>query len=272
MITNTSTRIVTEETANIKERAIKAALTQNWQEALRLNHSILEVTPDDVETKNRLAKAYCELGEAEKSVKIYQEVLALDPYNQIASKNAKLLSKVSGKINGKHTNGNSNGVSNGHTNGSATQTKVDFNIFLSEPGKTKIINLVHLATPRVLSTLSSGDRLTLVSKRHAIQLIDEEGEYVGALPDDMAHLLIKFITGGNKYEAYVKKITANSLWVILWEKLRAKKFTNQPSFSTNGKVGYIPFVRQESVRTEPLEISLDSDEPDTGTSETTELH
>lgn len=233
------------------DKAIKAALNQNWEEALRINLEIAKTAPQDIETKNRLAKAYCELGDLDKSKKLYEDVLKLDPYNQIAAKNAKLLARVNGKGNGVKPNGAGNG------NG-----KIDFNIFLSEPGKTKLINLVHLATPQVLSKLSAGDRLEFVIKRHCVQLTTEEKEYVGAFPDDIAHLLLSFVKGGNKYEAYVKKITANSLWIILWEKFRAKRFVNQPSFLDSGKVGYIPFVKEETLKKEPLDMSIDEGQND----------
>lgn len=235
--------------SELKNKAIKAALEQNWEEALRLNLEIAKLVPQDIETKNRLAKAYCELGELDKSKKLYGDVLKLDPYNQIALKNTKLLARVNGKTNGIKTNGS------GHGNG-----KVDFSIFLSEPGKTKLINLVHLATPQVLSNLSAGNRLEFVIKRHCVQLTTEEKEYIGALPDDVAHLLLSLVRGGNKYEAYVKKITANSLWIILWEKFRAKRFVNQPSFLDSGKMGYIPFVKEEAVKKEPLDMQLEEDQ------------
>lgn len=249
--------------SDLRDQAIEAALKQDWQEALRINKSILQTTPDDIETKNRLAKSYCELGNILKAKKTYEEVLKIDAYNQIALKNVKLLSKINGTSSLRKTNGeypNGNGSRNGHTNGQTHENgnghKLNFNIFLSEPGKTKLINLVHLATPRILSSLSSGDKIELVIKRHCIQLVNLDGEYVGALPDDIGHFIITLTSGGNKYEAYVKNITANSLWIILWEKFRAKKFINQPSF-IDGKSGYIPYIRQELIKKDPLDFSLD---------------
>lgn len=246
--------------SELKNKAINAALEQNWGEALRLNLEIAKTAPHDIETKNRLAKAYCELGKLDMGKNLYNEVLKLDPYNQIAAKNAKLLARVNGKGNGVKLNGN--GQRNGHGNGLSSQGKLDFNIFLSEPGKTKIINLVHLASPQVLSKLSAGEKLELVVKRHCIQLTTDGKEYVGALPDDIAHLLLSLVKGGNRYEAYVKKISANSLWIILWETFRAKRFVNQPSFLDSGKIGYIPFVKEETLKKEPLDMSFEEDQPE----------
>src|SRR5690348_1784541 len=74
--------------------AIAAALAQNWEEAVVLNKTILEIDPSNVDTLNRLGFAYLQLGKTKDAKEIYSKVLELDQYNQIAQKNlVKLNSK-----------------------------------------------------------------------------------------------------------------------------------------------------------------------------------
>src|SRR4030042_1968889 len=75
-------------------QAIKAALENNWARALELNQKLLKKYPEDIDTMNRLAKAFSETHEIEKAKRLYQQVLKADPYNPIAEKNLKRLSSL----------------------------------------------------------------------------------------------------------------------------------------------------------------------------------
>ncbi|MBI2327334.1 hypothetical protein HYU92_03340 [Candidatus Curtissbacteria bacterium] len=197
--------------------AIATAMENNWHEALKINQKILSSEKDNVEALNRLARAYTCIGETHKAEKTYKKVLGIDPHNIIAKKN---LDKVI-KSNG-----------NGHTSGKTQQANLS-QIFIYEPGKTKLINLLNLAPPQVLATLNCGDELTLNPKRHAVTIATGDGNYLGALPDDLAHRLLTFIAEGNKYEVYVKCATTKILTVLIKETYRSDKFLNQPSFQAN---------------------------------------
>ena len=70
-------------------------------------------------------------------------------------------------------------------------------------------------------------------KKHSVCIANEQGIYLGALPDDLSHKLITFISGGNKYDVYVKFSTSKKLTVFIRETERSTKFENQPSFHTN---------------------------------------
>jgi hypothetical protein len=59
---------------------------------------------------------------------------------------------------------------------------------------------------------------------------DENKEYIGVLPDDLALRLSRFIDGGNEYEAYVKSANDSGVTVFIKETKRAARFKNQPSF------------------------------------------
>ncbi len=199
------------ETAELVTAAINAALANDWHKAISINKQLLSQNPNDIEALNRLAWAYTEIGQIAAAKKTYQQVIKLDKYNPIAHKNIKKISKA----------GNNHNHSNNHVNPQ---------IFLSEPGKTKLVNLVKLATPQVLSTLTAGQELKMVCKKHAVIITTQDNQYVGALPDDIAHHLISLCAGGNKYQVFAKSVKTNNLQVFIREIYRAKRFAHQPSF------------------------------------------
>src|SRR3989344_1273689 len=132
--------------------AIEAASTANWTGAVKINQKILKVAQDDIEALNRLAHAYTCLGKRESAQKIYKKVLEIDHYNIIANKNLEKLAKLNGQTNDNGQSKNSDLAS----------------IFLFEPGKTKMINLLNLAPPSTLATLNCGDQVILNLKRHSV--------------------------------------------------------------------------------------------------------
>lgn len=206
----------------LQRQAINAALSFNWEEAVNLNKQIIKDSPNDVDCLNRLARAMFELGKYPQAKKLYQEVLDIDPYNSIAIKNLKKVSSFK--------------KANGHLNvKSANHIMISPSLFLEEPGITTVVSLVKLAEPQKLSLLSPGMEVTLVIKNHKICVIDFDDNYLGVLPDDISHLLIKLINGGNKYQTLIKSVKSNSLAILIREVLRSKRFRNQPSFIAESK-------------------------------------
>lgn len=218
-----------EETQLI-QIAVEAALEGDWEKAIRANRQILKSNPQDPDALNRLARAHLELGDNEKAKHYYSQVVKIDPPNSIALKNLKLLTK-SENCNGK--------------NGQNKNLSLD--IFLSEPGRTKLVNLVNLATPTTLSTLTCGEKVSLVFKKHQVLIESLAGEYLGAVPDDLAHYLISLAKAGNGYEAYIKAINTNALTAIIAEKKRVGKFANQPSFLLKRQPKRLKLVSEEAV-------------------------
>ncbi len=223
MISTTKTWQGETDIDHLSQLAIDAALSSDWQEATKINQKILTLATDNVEALNRLAKAFMCAGEIEKAQKTYKKVLEIDPYNIIAIKNYDKISKLTNGATNK-TNGATikNMNSNGHVNLST--------VFLFEPGKTKTINLLNLASPAVLAALNCGDMLEILTKKHAISITTREGIYLGALPDDISVKMIGYIQGGNRYEVFVKYATTKSLTIFIREVERSARFANQPSF------------------------------------------
>ncbi|KKU87972.1 MAG: TPR domain protein [Candidatus Gottesmanbacteria bacterium GW2011_GWA2_47_9] len=213
--------------------AITAALSQDWKQAVQINTKLLLENKDDVDSLCRLAFAYQQTGKLTLAKTTYQKVLELDEYHQIALKNLKKLTTLK-----------SRDVS--HT----SKTTISPILFLEEPGKTKIVECVHLAPAQVLSTLTSGQEVYLKAKNHCVELRDDRNRYVAALPDDLSFKLLKFLAGGNAYHALIKGVEKKSLKVFLREVSRGKKFATQPSFTPS--FAYVPMVKDQTAK-EPAE-------------------
>ncbi|MBI4038941.1 hypothetical protein HY384_03205 [Candidatus Daviesbacteria bacterium] len=201
--------------SSIYQKAIEAALSSNWEEALKINRKIIKTEPQNVDALNRQARAYMELGKINLAKKYYCLALKFDPYNPIAIKNLKIIKSF--KANGQSF------ISNGHT-------KLSPSLFLQEPGKTKIISLLKVAEPQKLSVIFCGMEVKMVIKIRKINIVDMEGNYLGVLPDDICYHLLRLIKGGNKYQLFIKSIKVNSLSVLIKEVFRSKRFKKQPSF------------------------------------------
>ncbi len=198
-----------------KNQAIQTALTGDWTQAISINKSLLEENPKDVEALNRMGLAYMIIGKTKDAKTTYQKVLDIDPLNSIAIKNLKKIK----------TEDPSN-------DGEDTSMILVSNTFLEETGKTKVVDLVNTAPQDILMTLRTGQTLELSVKRLKV-FVSQGKKYVGALPDDIGNRLIKFMTGGNKYEAFVKSAGTNGVTIFIRELKRSTKFKDQPSFVFN---------------------------------------
>jgi tetratricopeptide (TPR) repeat protein len=235
------------------QKAIKAALQSEWSDAIQINQQLLEQNPHDLESLNRLARAYLELGDINKSKKTYKEVLTLDPYNVIALKNVKRFQAIKGS-----TTEISNKIVKSLKNTNNSSAHITF---IEEPGKTKVVQVVRPASPSTLFTLHSGEKALLVPKARSIQIMTEANVYVGRLPDDLAFQLQYFIKNGNTYEAYIKQVLQNAVYVFIREVNRSDKFINRPTFSlTNDK--YISASPVDLETPDPIEEDTDGNEED----------
>ena len=203
---------------NSEELAIRAAINQNWEKAIEINKKIIKENKKNIAALNRLAHAYYQTGEAKKANETYKQVLEIDNFNPIANKNIKRLNKA------KRIKPNNKKKSiNFYNSGS---------MFLEEPGKTKLVSLVRLAQPSILAQTNPAQPVILEPKKRTISIIDENETYLGTIPEDLSIKLIKFIKGGNQYQAFVKNVDHQKLEIFIKETNRGKKFTNDPSFTS----------------------------------------
>jgi len=192
-------------------QAIKATLAGDWENAIKLNKSLLEEKPNDVEALNRMGLAYMILGNAKCAKTSYEKVLEIDPLNSIALKNLRKVKNDSAK-DGENV----------------TFVQVN-NIFIEETGRTKVVDLINLAQSEIILGLQTGQSVDMSVKRLKI-FIHQGQKYIGALPDDIGNRLIKFINGGNKYEAFVKSASHQNVTIFIRELKKSAKFKDQPSF------------------------------------------
>lgn len=197
-----------------KDQAIRAAVLGNWQEAVVINQELSKLDSRDTDCLNRLAFAYSILGRIKDANDTYQAVLKIDACNPIALKNLRKTanSKTSQqrKLPSYH---------------------IDNNLYLEEAGKTKVVNLLNTAPPKILKALRTGQPLLLAIKRLKIFILDENKQYLGMLPDNISQRLIKFLKGGNLYEACIKAVDNINVTIFIRETKRAKQFEHEPSFT-----------------------------------------
>lgn len=212
----------------LKNQAIQAALMGNWEAAILANLELLKSDPADIDTLNRIGFAYSIIGHTKNAKDAYKKVLELDIKNPIALKNLKRLAESIKTTDESPKN-------NGQSAPLAYNAGFTNNMFLEENGKTKIMELVNLADNKTIARLRTGETVAIQVKRSKIYVLDNDRQYIGMLPDDIAKRLIKLLEGGNKYECYIKALQNNKISIFIKETKRAPRFKNQPSFTTLSK-------------------------------------
>jgi hypothetical protein len=221
------------------QKAVKLALTGNWKEAVKLNNQILKENPKDVDALNRLARAHAELGNIKKAKSLTEKVLRIDPFNTIA---LKCLAKWKGGSRGRHP-----------------LTKVlGAEAFLEEPGKTKLVSLLHLGDSKLLAKLDAGDEVRFSQGPHRLSVLTLDGKYVGRLPDDLSARLRRLTKAGNSYQVLIKSISPEDVKIFVREVKRAEELKDTPSFSSE-RVDYVSFTPPELV-SKKEEIVMETEE------------
>jgi len=183
---------------NLATIAIQKALANQWQEAIELNLQILAQDDNNIDALNRLAQAYIQTGNHCEALRILQNILALDKYNPIASRNLEKIKCIS--------------TNNTFTNHPITKP---FS-FIEEPGRTKVISLVRTGERNVLAGLQSCIELDMQIRQKTVSFYYQK-KYIGRLPDDVAHRLIWLHSRDNKYQAYIKSVDKSKVKVFLRE-------------------------------------------------------
>ena len=212
----------------LAQKAISEALSGNWKEAINTNLQILKKVPKDIPSLKRLARAYTELGEIKKARITAEKVIKNDPINKIAQKT---LEKIKGLKEGET-------IPSGP---SFTQ------VFLEEPGKTKIVPLIHLGDPTIIAKLDAGDEVILDHHCHRIQVSTLKNDYIGKLPDDISLRIKQLIELGNQFQAIIKSSDLREVKVIIREVLKGKRAKNIISFPSE-KSDYVSSTSSSFVR------------------------
>lgn len=210
--------------------AIETALCSNWKQAIKVNKEILKHNKCDLEALLRLAHAFEAIGQPTLAKRFNNKVLKIDKFNPIAKRNILRLKTTKSRKNSRNQ-----------------ITSADF--YLEEPGKTKIVTLINIASPAALMKLSASEQLNAVVGKRFIYYHDQQKHYVGRLPDDLSKRLIRLINNGNEYITVVKDVNKKMLQVFIKETKKGKKNKTIISFPTIAEQ-YNTFLSQEIVKEE----------------------
>ena len=228
------------------KQAIALAMQGRWREAIAANESILESFPNDVDAHNRLGRAYMELGEYPRARDAYRQAAELDPFNAIARKNLRRLSRLR----------------KAPISSVADSDKAQPQHFIEEIGKAGAVNLYHLAPPEILARMVAGDRVYLKVDGASLIVENSRGEYLGQVEPKHGQRLIKLMEGGNKYTAAVLSATEDKISVIIREVFQHPSQVGQLSFPAKGVESPRPYVDDRVFRRE-LEYEEElEEEPD----------
>lgn len=217
---------------SLDNQAVQSALDADWEQAITLNKQILKDAPTNLEALNRLGRAYSETGDIEKAKTTYRSVLKHDPYNSIALKNLERLKAANGssKITGSRT--------------------LNPDLFMEEPGRTKVLELTDLAKPEILANLHTGDTVKIEVRSGIVVFSDASGKKLGSLGGELGQRLARLADGGNVYAAYVKSVNPTELRVFVREVKRAPKFIHLPTFPVVDN-GFKPYIHEAVELDEP---------------------
>ncbi len=227
------------------EDAVQLAIAGKWDEAVKLNRFIIDNFGADEETQNRLGKALSELGKLKEAKASYEAALKLNPMNSIAKKNAARINALLHQKEGLKVGG----------------TRVDLNLFVEEMGKTVITTLEPGPGVDICSKVAAGDVAELKADGDGIAAETSRGVKLGLLEAKLARRLIKFMRGGNRYQAGVTSCDGNTVKLIVRETYQDPRFAGKPSFPMRRKreVEFRPYTK-ESLLAREVEVFAEDEE------------
>lgn len=197
------------ELEDLANRAIKAALSQDWATAVQLNQEYLTEDPRSIEAGNRLGRAYQESNQIDLARQAFQNVLQIDPYNTIAQKNLDKLSS---------------------SNKKTVRPQLTSQTFLEEPGKTRTAFLEQVNN-KLLKQLATGQELELRNHKGLLSVFDHKDTLVGHLDENLSNHLIKLIALGNTYSVHFMQPQDDQVQVFLRETYQSIAASKYVSFA-----------------------------------------
>jgi hypothetical protein len=216
--------------------AIGLAMQARWQEAVEVNKEIIESFPEDVDTFNRLGRAYMELGDYSQAKEAYGRSVKLDPYNAIASRNLRRLNDLKESVK------------------TAVETdRVEPQQFIEEIGKAGVVVLVDLAPKEERALTVAGDKAVLKIDSSSLVVENGRGEYLGKVEPKHAQRLIRLMLGGNRYSAVVVKSTADGMTMMVRETYQHPSQAGKLSFPPRGMEEFRPYIGDKLIKIESEE-------------------
>ncbi|NLL89720.1 MAG: tetratricopeptide repeat protein [Dehalococcoidales bacterium] len=214
------------------KNAIALAMEGHWREAVEANKAIIESFPDDVDSFNRLGRAYMELGEYAAASEAYTRARQLYPHNTIAEKNLHRIAQL---------------IEAG-AKPEENASKVETNVFIEETGKAGVVKLIHLAPKKELAMVDAGDRVLLKIADSDLIVENTRGEYLGLIEPRHSQRLIRLMNGGNRYSATVISASDEKLEIIIRETYQHPSQFGQLSFPSKGTNNIRPYISDKLLR------------------------
>ncbi len=196
------------------ELAVQAALEADWSRAIEMNSKTVEAAPDDVEARNRLGRAYLELGKLDLAKAAYTEVLKTEPNNPIALRNVARIATLA-----EHK-----------SKVSVTKSKTQPRLFIEDMGKTGILRLMNPAPPHVVAKYSPGAEAELREQEGLVAVHARDGELLGFLEPKVGRRLLDLIKTGNEYVVAVVSNDQQNPRIAIRETFQSQENAQRISF------------------------------------------
>jgi hypothetical protein len=222
------------------KEAIDLAMQARWREAVNVNKEIIGSFPEDVDTFNRLGRAYMELGDYAQAKEAYHRSVKLDPYNAIAGRNLRRLNDLKGSVKTE-----------------VETDKVEPQQFIEEIGKAGVVALQDLAPKEERALTVAGDKAVMKVEGSSLVVENGRGEYLGKVEPKHTQRLVRLMLGGNKYSAVVIKSTADRMTVMVRETYQHPSQAGKLSFPPRGMEEFRPYVGDKLIKLEPEDAEED---------------
>ena len=201
--------------AAVKEEAVAAALSAEWQKAADLNREAVAISPDDPHSYNRLATALIELGSYAEARRAVEKALKLAPGNRIAVKHLARLNQLDSAT---------------PTLAAARPGLRSVTRFITDSAKATVTELVDPAGENILAKVAPGQELQITDNGIRMELSTLAGERVGGIEIHLAQRLRKITARGNEYQFAVAKLSAAGVAVMVSETKCAPGMNSTVSF------------------------------------------
>jgi len=213
-MTMAATTTVLARTRAFADQAVQAALEADWSRAIELNSKTVEAAPDDIEARNRLGRAYLELGKLDLAKAAYAEVLKTEPNNPIALRNVARIATLA-----EHK-----------SKVSVTKSKTQPRLFIEDMGKTGILRLINPAPAHIVAKYSPGAEAELREQEGLVAVHARDGELLGFLEPKVGRRLLDLIKTGNEYVVAVVSNDQQNPRIAIRETFQSQENAQRISF------------------------------------------
>lgn len=184
----------------LARKAIQAALSHDWETAVSVNLEILSDSPEDVDALNRISQAYMRIGNFSDARDTAMKVFEIDPLNSIAAKCIDRCELLEGRENEYFE--------------SLSPAQLQ-DLFIEEPGKTKIVSLINICEASNLAILCPGQLVNLIPRQRRVIVTSGSDSYIGKLPDDLSIRIIYFVNQGRQYTSHIKSVARDDVKIFI---------------------------------------------------------